>query len=140
SVLPPAPMRPLAKTRLEVPAVALKPGRSLPGAHMGVHAGCDLSQSLEGRGVCRGGLLSLLPGEENDVARPRQALMGDGLDEPPVVAPDRGRGNRGARCLERYLPLKFGSDRRARVITLAVHAQRPLGPCRGIVQAVGRVL
>src|SRR5262245_9293677 len=85
SVPPTAPMRPRAETRLEVPSVAFEPGRALPGADMGVHAGRGLPQGFEA-GFIRGGrLLALFPGEEHDVARPLQAFMGNGLNEFSVA-------------------------------------------------------
>src|SRR5262245_8130297 len=111
-VPPTAPMRPRAETRFEVPSVAFEPGRTLPGADMGVHAGRDLSQRFESGGVGCGWLLALLPGEEHDIARPRQAVVSNGLNELSIAPSDRCRRDRGARFLERDLPEKFRGDGR----------------------------
>src|SRR5262249_23119994 len=138
-VTPPAPMRPLAETCLEIPGVALEPGWPLPRAHMGVHASCDLSQSLEACCVCRGWLLSLLPGEEHDVTRPRQALIGDGLNQLPVIASDRCRRDRGAPCRARDPSVSAGGAPRPRVTPLGVRAPPLLAPGGGVPRAVGRV-
>jgi hypothetical protein len=96
SVPPTAPMRPRAETGFEVPSVAFEPRRRLPGADMGVHAGRDLSQRFEAGGVRCGRLLAFFPGEQHDVARLRQAVVGYGLNEFAVAPWDRRRGDRGA--------------------------------------------
>ena len=48
---------------------------------MRMHAGRRLAEKLEAGDVVLRGLAALLPGEEDDVARTRQALVLDGLDE-----------------------------------------------------------
>src|SRR5262249_38689609 len=108
-------MWPGAQTRLEIPSVALKRGRPLPFAHMGMHASCDLAQSFEACSICCRRLLSLLPGEEDDVTWAGEALMGHALNELPVFAWDRCRGNRCTRFPERDQPLEFGGNCLSRV-------------------------
>ena len=140
AVLPSAPVRPLAEARLEVPRMALEPGRPLPRAHVPVHARRRLAQRLEAGGIGRGRLLASLPGIEDHVARTRQVAVLDGLNELPVVASDGRRRDRRAALLERDLPRELGGDGGPRVVAFPVHAQRPLPPALGVVHAIGRVL
>ena len=110
-----------------------------------MHPGGDLAQPLERRPeVLRlpllVGMLALLPGEQDDVARRGEAAAGHALDELAVLPRDRGRDGGRAVLAKGGQPGELGGDRVPAVIPLAVDPQRPCAaPGRGF-DPIGRVL
>ena len=85
-----------------------------------------------------GRLDAVLPLEQDDVARPRQVLMVDRLDQPAVAAGDRDRCHCRPVGTQGDDPGELGGDGRPGMIALAMNPERIAPVAR--IDAIGGVI
>ena len=86
------------------------------------------------------GLLAFLPGEENDMTRPRQRIVGDDLNDLAVRPRNRGRGEDRATLAKRGEPCELRGNFVPGVIALSVYSKGPPLAAGRHIDTVGRVL
>ena len=126
----------------KIPGEAFEAGGAAPGAGMAVHSRSRFAEDRKAgaKVVGLGRLDSGLPVEHHDVARSRQARMGDRLDQGSVGGCDRPRRDGRSVIPQRAHPGEFRGDRVQRMVSVAMHPQGVASAALGIFHPVGRIL